>query len=216
MTDQKPQAIGILGGTFDPVHCGHLRMGIELGEAFQLAKVHIIPCYQPVHRDEPSATPEQRFAMVKSAVAAESTFIADDREIRRQGPSYMIDTLLEMRAEFPTTPLCLLVGVDAFLNFHRWHQWQAILDLCHLIVAHRPQYQMPQTGEIADLLHDRLQQDTAFVHQTQAGGILLRPITALEISASEIRKQIAMRRNPRYLLPDPVFNYISEHGIYLR
>jgi nicotinate-nucleotide adenylyltransferase len=211
---QTQKAIGILGGTFDPIHHGHLRMALELFEALDLLKVHLIPCYQPVHRKLPAASPEQRLAMVECAVSGEPALFADNREIKRQSPSYTIDTLLEIRAEMPNTPLCLMVGIDAFLGFSSWHRFEEILENAHIIVAHRPNYQLPQTGIIADLLKERLQQEVAYIHEKQAGGILFRPITSLEISASDIRKQIAMGRNPRYLLPDRVFDYIKENGTY--
>lgn len=211
---QTHKAIGILGGTFDPIHLGHLRMALELYEALDLAKVHIMPCFQPVHRKMPIASPEQRLAMVKCAVSGESALYADDREIRRKGPTYTIDTLLEMRAEMPDTPLSLLVGIDAFLGFPSWNRWKEILHHAHLIIAHRPQYQLPQTGIIAELMKERLQQEIAYIHENLAGGILFRPITSLEISATDIRKQIAMGRNPRYLLPDGVYDYIKQQGTY--
>lgn len=211
---QTHKAIGLLGGTFDPIHLGHLRMALELYEALDLAKVHIIPTYKPMYRKQPVASPEQRFAMVKCAVANEFALVADDREIRRKGITYSIDTILEMRAEMPDTPLCLLVGIDAFLGFSSWHRWEEILDHVHIIVAHRPHYHLPHDGIIADLIHARLQKEIAFIHENIAGGILLRPITSLEISATDIRKQIAMGRNPRYLLPDIVYDYINEHGTY--
>ncbi len=211
---QTHKAIGILGGTFDPIHLGHLRMALELYETLDLAKVHIIPCYQPVHRKTPTATPAQRLAMVQCAVADEPALYADPREINRQHPSYMIDTLLELRQEMPHTPLCLLLGIDAFLGFSSWHRWQEMLTLAHIVVAHRPQYHLPSTGIITDLLKERLQQDSSYLHDNLGGGILLRPITALEISATDIRKQIAMGRNPRYLLPDSVYRYIKEQGTY--
>lgn len=212
---QQPyEAIGILGGTFDPIHLGHLRMAIELYEALNLTRVHIIPCYQPVHRKLPVASPEQRFAMVKCAVSDEPALYADDREIKRQGPSYMIDTILDLRKEFPNTALCLLAGIDAFLGFLSWHKFQDILDNVHLIVAHRPNYQLPSTGLIAELLKTRMHHEIDYLHKHLAGGIFLRPITSLEISASDIRKQFAMGRNPRYLLPDNVYNYIKQHGTY--
>ncbi len=211
---QTHKALGILGGTFDPVHFGHLRMALELYEALDLAKVHIMPCFQPVHRKQPVATPEQRLAMVQSAVLDEPSLFADDREIKRKGPTYTIDTLLDMRSEMPDTPLCLLVGIDAFLGFPSWHRWKDILNYAHLIVAHRPNYQLPATGIVADLMKARLQNEIAFIHENLAGGILFRPITSLEISATDIRKQIAMGRNPRYLLPDSVYHYIKQHGTY--
>lgn len=208
------QPIGILGGTFDPIHMGHLRMAIELQGAFNLSKVHIIPCLQPVHRKLPSASAEQRLAMVKCAVAHEPSLIADDREIRRKGPSYMVDTLQQMREELPNTPLCLLLGIDAFLGFASWHRYNEILDIAHIVIAHRPQYQLPESGIIAEMVKKKRQTDTSFIHQHLAGGILLWPVTALDISATDIRKQIAMGKNPRYLLPDDVYQYIQQHGVY--
>jgi nicotinate-nucleotide adenylyltransferase len=207
-------AIGILGGTFDPVHLGHLRLALELQESLTLTNVHIIPCFRPVHRKMPVASPAERFAMVENAIRNEPALVADDREIRRQNPSYMIDTIMEMRAEFPDHALCLLVGIDAFLGFTSWHRWKDILDEAHLIVAHRPQYQLPKTGIIAELLNAYLRDDSAYIHTHKAQGIILRPITQLEISASDIRKQFAMGRNPRYLLPDQVYDYIKQQGIY--
>lgn len=211
---QTHKAVGILGGTFDPIHLGHLRMALELHDALDLAKVHIMPCYQPMHRKQPVATPLQRLSMVNCAVVGEPALFADDREIRRKGPTYTIDTLIEMHKEMPDVPLCLLVGIDAFLGFASWHRWKDILEQAHIIVAHRPHYQLPATGLIADLIKERLQQEVAYIHENQAGGILFRPITSLEISATDIRKQIAMGRNPRYLLPDGVYDYIKQHGTY--
>ena len=211
---QTHKAIGILGGTFDPIHLGHLRMALELYEELDLAKVHIIPCFQPVHRKLPVASPKQRLAMVECAIENEPALFADAREIRRKAPSYMIDTILEMRQETPHTPLCLLLGIDAFLGFPSWHRWKEILEQAHIIIAQRPQYQLPTTGIIGDLLKERLKNEVAYIHENTSGGILLRPITSLEISATDIRKQIAMGRNPRYLLPDDVYAYIKQHGTY--
>jgi nicotinate-nucleotide adenylyltransferase len=211
---QTHKAIGILGGTFDPIHFGHLRMAQELREACDLVNVRIIPCYEPVHRKLPVATPAQRLAMVESAIATEKTLIADDREIRRGRPSYSIDTLIELQQALPAHPLCLLMGIDAFLGLPSWYRWKDILTIAHLIIAHRPQYQLPSTGIITNLLKHHLQHEIAYIHENPAGGILLRPITQLEISATDIRKQIAMGMNPRYLLPDSVYDYIIQSGTY--
>lgn len=211
---QSHPAIGILGGTFDPIHFGHLRLALELHQILNLGKVHILPCYQPVHRKTPVASAKDRLAMVECAIRDEPAFVADSREIRREGPSYMIDSLMEMRKELSCTPLCLLLGIDAFLSFTSWYRWKDILNLAHLIVAHRPQYHLPVTGMIADLIRERSQQNLSFVHENMAGGILLQPITPLEISATDIRKQIAMGCNPRYLLPNKVYDYIKQHGTY--
>jgi len=208
------QPIGILGGTFDPIHFGHLRTALELYQAHELAEVRLVPCYQPVHRKFPVASPEHRLAMVATAIADEPALHVEDCEIKRQGPSYTIDTLEFLRLKFPHTPLCLIMGIDALLGFPSWHRWEDILKLAHLIIAHRPQYHLPLTGVIADLLKQRLKQQSAALHESMAGNIVLHPVTPLEISATDIRKQIAAGRNPRYLLPDAVYQYIKQHGVY--
>ncbi len=208
------KTIGILGGTFDPIHFGHLRTALELHQHLDLAEVRVIPCYQPVHRKTPTATPEQRLAMVKIAVENEPALQVDTREIQRQGPSYTIDTLESLRAEFPQTSFCLIMAIDALLNFPSWNRWQEILDLAHLIVAHRPHYHLPHSGTVADLLKQRLKHNPEAIHETLAGNIILYPVTPLEISATDIRRQIALGLSPRYLLPDAVYKYIQHHGVY--
>jgi nicotinate-nucleotide adenylyltransferase len=208
------QAIGILGGTFDPIHFGHLRTALELCQGLDLAEVRLVPCYQPVHRKTPIASPEQRLQMARHAIEFEPALKVDDIEIQRKGPSYTIDTLIALREKLPLTPLCLIMGIDALLSFSSWHRWQDILGLAHLIVVHRPQYQLPQTGIIADLLKDRLKTTSSALHESLNGNIVLHPVTSLEISATDIRKQIAMGKNPRYLLPNNVYKYIQDHGVY--
>lgn len=208
------QPIGILGGTFDPIHHGHLRMGLELYEACQFSKVHLIPCQQPVHRESPLANADHRLAMINCAIQGEPAFIANSCELNRATPSYTIDTLEQLRITYPDTPLCLLLGIDAFIDFLSWHRPNDILKNAHIIVAHRPNFQLPTSGTIIDLIQAHRKNDITYIHQNLAGGILLRSITALEISATEIRKQISNGKNPRYLLPDCVYDYIKEHGLY--
>lgn len=208
------RAIGILGGTFDPIHFGHLRLAFELHQAFDLEYIRLIPCYQPVHRKQPIASPEERLAMLKRAVASEPALKVDDSETKRKGPSYTIDTLLELCKKIPQTPFCILIGIDAFLGFTSWHRWQEILDQAHLLVAHRPNYHLPHTGIVAKLIRERLVEDASVIHKKMNGSIFLHPITSLEISATDIRKQIAMGKSPRYLLPDNVYEFIKKHGTY--
>lgn len=207
------QPIGLFGGTFDPIHFGHLRTALELVQALDLEEVRLIPCYQPVHRKLPIATPEQRLAMVECAIANESSLKVDTCEIQRKGPSYTVDTLEMLRKKYPHTPFALIIGIDALLGFPSWHRWEDILKLAHLVVVHRPNYQLPNTGLVADLLKQRLKAASA-IHQTLAGSIILHPVTPLEISATDIRKQIATGKNPRYLLPKSVYDYIKKHGVY--
>jgi nicotinate-nucleotide adenylyltransferase len=205
--------IGILGGTFDPIHFGHLRTALELQQALDLTEVRLIPCYQPVHRKLPVASPEQRLDMVRRAIEGQPTLQVDACEIQRKGPSYTIDTLNVLKSKYPQATLCLIMGIDALLNLPSWHRWEEILQLAHLVVAHRPQYQLPKTGIVAELLKKCLKHATA-LNQASQGNIILHPVTALEISATDIRKQIAKGRNPRYLLPDSVYEYIQEQGVY--
>ncbi|MDX1901495.1 MAG: nicotinate-nucleotide adenylyltransferase [Gammaproteobacteria bacterium] len=208
------QAIGIFGGTFDPIHFGHLRTALELYQSLELANVRLVPCYQPVHRKNPVASPAHRLAMVKVAIADEPALIVDDCEIKRAAPSFTVETLEMLRQQFPHTPFCLIMGIDALLGFSSWHRWQDILSLAHLVVAHRPHYQLPKTGAIADLLKQRLQTSPLSIHDAIAGHVILQPVTALEISATDIRRQFASGRNPRYLLPDSVYEYIQKEGVY--
>jgi nicotinate-nucleotide adenylyltransferase len=167
-----------------------------------------------VHRKSPVASPAQRLAMVKKAIDHEPALRIDACEIQRQGPSYTIDTLKFLHKKMPHTPLCILMGIDALLNFPSWHKWEDILKLAHLVVAHRPQYHLPHTGTVAALLKQRLTDNPDDLHNNLGGHIFLHPVTPLEISSTDIRKQIAAGRSPRYLLPNSVYNYIKQHGTY--
>jgi len=189
-------------------------MALELYQALALAEVRLIPCYMPVHRKPPVATPEQRVKMVAKAIEIEPALVLETCEIDRKGPSYTIDTLNFLRHKMPHTPLCLIMGIDALLSFSSWHKWEEILTLSHLVVAHRPQYELPQSGLIADLLKERYVDNKDELHSQLAGKILLHPVTSLEISATVIRKQIALNQNVRFLLPDGVYNYIKTHSTY--
>jgi len=209
---QKP--IGLMGGTFDPIHFGHLRTAIELYQQLNLAEVKFIPCYQPVHRQLPVATPEDRLAMVSHAIKDEPAFSVNECEIQRKGPSYSIDTIQLLKKNLPSTPLCLIMGIDAFTGFHTWHRWEEILTHVHLIIAHRPHYQLPTTGIIAELLAQRFKTDASALSDSLAGNIVVRPVTLLEISATDIRQQIHQEQSCRYLLPDSVYTYIKQHRVY--
>lgn len=207
-------AIGILGGTFDPIHIGHLRLAIELKQNLDLSRVILLPCHRPPHRQEPQASPKQRLSMVKAATRDEVSLEVCDLEIRRGGTSYMIDTLEILRDQFQNQPLCLLLGIDAFLGFPSWHRYLDILNLAHLVIAHRPRFQLPTRGLIASLLKKHGTTHSQDLHTRLNGCIYFSPITPLEISATDIRKQISLGRNPRFLLTDRVLRYIHTHHIY--
>lgn len=212
--------IGIFGGTFDPIHYGHLRLAQEIAEAVRMPEVRIIPSGTPPHRAAPQVTSLQRLEMVRLATAGNPLFVVDDREVRRSGPGYTIDTLTELRhAAGATRPLCVFLGADAFLELATWHRWHELFSLAHLIVAHRPGFppeswpqRMPQP--LAREYEARLMHQPFAVHLSPAGGIVTQAIAALDISASMIRDSLARSVSPRYLLPDPVLDYIQRNKLY--
>jgi nicotinate-nucleotide adenylyltransferase len=208
--------IGIFGGTFDPIHFGHLRTAFELLQALRLTEMRFMPAGNPPHRDTTGASAEQRLAMVQAATKDQPGFVVDDREIRREGLSYSVDTMRTLRADFPDRSLCLIVGMDAFLGLPKWHQWRELLELAHLVVAHRPGWRAPSMGPLGELLVDRGTGRIGDLHESRAGCIYIHAVTQLEISSTELRKMIAAGRDPRYLMPDAVRAIIEETGCYKR
>jgi nicotinate-nucleotide adenylyltransferase len=206
--------IGILGGTFDPIHFGHLRPALDMQQALGFEEVRLLPCRQPPHRDQPHATPEQRLTMLQLATLGEAGLCIDERELHRDGPSYMVDTLLSLRAERGDSSLALLIGMDALHGLDRWQRWRELVDLCHLVVATRPGWSAPQQGAVADLVRERQVADAAQLRELPAGKLMFCPVTALDISASRIRALVADGKSARYLLPDAVLEYIQMTGLY--
>ncbi len=206
--------IGILGGTFDPIHHGHLRCAQELLQDLPLDEVRLIPCHIPPHRDAPHASALQRARMLQAAVEGVPGLRVDDRELSREGPSYTVDTLHGLRAEFGATPLCLIVGMDAFNGLDSWHRWQELIGLAHIVVAHRPGWRAPQTGAVAELLQRHAVDSASALRARPAGCVLPWPITALDISASAIRAQVAAGKSPRFLVPKAVVGIIAAEGLY--
>ncbi len=206
--------MGIFGGTFDPVHHGHLRTAIEMREALRMAEVRFLPAGNPPHREHTQATAETRLALVRAAVADEPGFSVDDRETRRGGLSYSVDTLAELRAEFPQRSICLMLGMDAFLGLPNWHRWREILELAHVVVAHRPGWKAPTQGPLGEVMVDRGTGSVRDLHDATAGHIFVHAVTQLEISSTELRQLIARGRDPRYLVPDSVCKVLRETGWY--
>ena len=214
------QAIGIFGGTFDPIHFGHLRLAQELGSGLKLGEVRFIPTGRPPHRNPPAVSSAQRLEMVRLAIAGNPLFALDPREIFKEQPCYTVDTLTELRGELGyEQPLCLLMGSDAFLGLTTWHRWQELFGLAHIIVAHRPGFpRIAWADSVPDALKQelrrRLQDSPEGVHEAPAGLVIAQPITALAISATFVRNGLQSGVSPRYLLPDAVLEYIEANRLY--
>lgn len=206
--------IGLFGGTFDPVHFGHLRPALELQQSIGLDEVRLLPSHVPPHRSQPHATPQQRLAMLHAAVGSDPVFTVDTREFEREGPSYTLDTLQSLRAEMAGTSLSLLIGMDAFREFSSWHRWREILDYTHLVVMTRPGKIPPEQGELADFVSLHRVADAATLKSRASGLLLFHPVTQLEISGTRIRKILASGKRADFLLPKSVLEVIYSEGLY--
>ena len=212
---------GILGGTFDPIHFGHLRLAQEALEQCGLSAVRFIPTGTPPHRGAPHASAAHRLAMTRLAVQGNPAFVLDEREIQLDRPCYSVDTLRSLRAELGEhQPLCLLMGGDAFLQLHTWHEWKELFALAHIVVMQRAggaPLGNAMNGADPALLAEyrgRLAPGPAALRAAAAGAILVVDMPALEISATDIRNRCAANRSIRYLVPDAVANYIDSNRLY--
>jgi len=206
--------ICILGGTFDPVHFGHLRPALDVQQALEIPCVHLLPCRIPPHRDPPQGSPEQRLELLRLAVADEPALDIDTRELDREGPSYMVDTLESLRAEKGEKSLCLALGMDALLGLQSWYRWREIAKLCHLVVMQRPGRQWPKQGALADLVSKASTGALRQLHERPAGCIFGVPVTQMAVSSTRIRGLLAAGKSPRYLLPDAVLTRIKQEKWY--
>ena len=209
--------LGVFGGTFDPVHFGHLRLAEEAREHLQLAAVRWIPAGRPPHRASPGVEPAHRLAMVGLAIDGNPHFAVDGAEVESTAPSYTVLTLERLRAEAGSRPLVLLVGADAFAGLATWHRWRELFDLAHIAVFHRPGFPVAADrlpGELGAQVAARLRPDKNTLGQSAAGAIVSFAMTQLAISATQIRHLLAHRASARYLLPQPVLDYIERHHLY--
>jgi nicotinate-nucleotide adenylyltransferase len=211
--------VGILGGTFDPIHYGHLRLAEEMLELARLRQIRFIPTGTPPHRAVPQVSAQHRSAMVQLAIADQPAFVLDDREVRRPSLCYTVDTLSELRAELGAAqPLCLLMGADAFLQLHTWHEWERLFGLAHIVVGYRPGFALDQRiHAAAPALRSHYRQrlcSAAELSRQPSGGIAVLAIPELDISATLIRSRVAENRSIRYLLPNAVADYIHQHHLY--
>jgi nicotinate-nucleotide adenylyltransferase len=206
--------IGILGGTFDPVHFGHLRPALEIQQQLGLDEVRLVPSHVPPHRSQPHASPQQRLAMLNAAIDGDPAFTVDSREFERAGPSYTLDTLKSLRAELARTSICLMVGMDAFREFPSWHRWREIADYSHLVVMTRQGMLPPAHGELADFVSLHRVADVTTLKSRASGLVLFHRVSQLEISATQIRTLLASGQRADFLLPASVLQFIRSEGLY--
>ena len=212
VSELKP--IGILGGTFDPVHYGHLTLAAEVAEQLKLAEVRFIPAGTPPHRPAPFASPQARVDMLKLAISGNPQFSVDQREIARA--RYTVDTLNELRQEVGASrPLCLLLGTDAFAGLATWRRWEELFNLAHVAIALRPGFSLKDLPPVlaAEFVKRRAPLPRAAVN-SPCGGIVVLEIMPLDISASMIREQLAEGATVRDLLPPAVLDYIRINHLY--
>ena len=212
----KPlRMIGIFGGTFDPVHNGHLRAAVESMEHLALDRIRLLPAGTPPHRSSTHASAPHRLAMLQRAVGDCANLWLDDREIRRGGYSYMVDTLREIRKEEGSdVALLLLIGQDAANALDSWHEWRQLFHLTHIVIMRRPESRHVYSGQLFAEIQPRLVGDSHVLSESSCGLVLPLEVTQLAISSSSIRQLIATGASPRFLLPDAVMDYIYRHGIY--
>lgn len=218
MTARPVAPLGLLGGTFDPIHHGHLRLAEEAADACGFQQVTLIPAALPNLRDAPATPAVHRLEMTRLAAAGNPRLAVDGRELQRSGTSYTVDTLQELRAELGmAVSLTLILGADAFLRLPRWHRWQELFELCHVLVAARPGYDLDgKAGETQALAAEwqTRKSATAALAGVPAGCIARLDSPLLEISATDLRARLAQGASVRYLLPDAVVDYIAVHHLY--
>jgi len=211
------KTIGLLGGTFNPIHFGHLRMAQELADSLSLSSVKFIPSANPPHKPPPQVSAEHRSAMVQLAITGNSQFQFDGRELSRAGASYTVETLESLRDEFgDSAGLILIMGSDAFTKFNTWHRWQEIIKLCHIALVQRPAStnKEPLTKELETFLHNHYTEHAEDLHESSAGLITMQAITPLEISSTAIRQALQLKHSARYLMPENVLDYIAAKHLY--
>ncbi len=206
--------MGIYGGTFDPIHFGHLRSALDVAETLSLSHVLMVPSASPPHRQTPEVSVLHRWEMLSLALGEQDILQVDDREIRREGPSYTYDTLAEVRAEVGDTPLCLIQGGDVFAQLDTWYRWQELLDLAHIVVMRRAGQQVQWSDAVTQHYRSAYQEDGAVLSSQSAGCICEIDVTPVEISATDIRQRLLENKSARYLVPENVYSYIEKNQLY--
>lgn len=212
--DHKKNAIGFLGGTFDPVHFGHLRPALEIQQALKLQALYLMPNYIAPHKSKSLASVEQRIEMVKLAIQETPDLQLTTQELLRSSPSYTIDTLKQLHKDNPTTPICFIMGMDSLIQFDTWYQYQDILNYCHLIISHRPGWTPQFNKTVSEIVEKNQVHNPELLHQTLSGCIYFQTTSQLAISSSQIRDLLAANQAIDFLTPASVCHYIKENHCY--
>lgn len=210
----QQKAIGFLGGTFDPIHFGHLHPALEISEALSLQKLFLMPNHIAPHKSASHATAKQRSEMLKLAIQGQTNIEIDTRELNRNKRSYTIDTLKELKAQYPTTPICFIMGMDSLVSFDSWFEWQNILNYCHLIITQRPGWTSQFNKNIQSLVERCKTTQRKELHQLQSGKIYFQSTSQFDISSTEIRQLLMNESSIEHLLPNAVLNYIKQYNLY--
>lgn len=206
--------VGLLGGTFDPIHVGHLRLALEVREAARLSSVHLLPAPIPRLRDAPGVSPQTRLRLVQRAVEGVSGLEADGRELLRDGPTRSVETLRGIRAEQPRRALCWIMGADAVQRLDQWHEWESLPALAHIVLARRPGASLPETGPVGRFIAERRDDDVRALSRSPAGVVTVCDIPGLDISATGIRARLAAGRSIDFLVPSEVKTMLLDEGMY--
>jgi nicotinate-nucleotide adenylyltransferase len=206
-------AIGLFGGTFAPIHHGHLRLALEVRERLALDRVHLIPAGTPPHRQAPGISAQRRLDWVRLACGNERGLVVDDREVRREGRSYTFDTLSGLRAEMPDASLVLMLGDDAANQFHTWHRWQEIPELAHLLFVERPFEHAAPAQQLVALMRGKRVTDSAALRARPAGLFMTATLPPLAISSTRVRGLLKARRSVRGLVPQAVIDSFTDEDI---
>ena len=205
--------IGIFGGTFDPVHYGHIKPALSVKDALHLEQLRFIPNRVPPHRETPWLDVDQRLALLKSALAEYEGVVIDERELEREGPSYMVDTLRSLKEDFPQQSFCLIIGMDAFMGINRWHRWRELFELCHIIVTQRPGFDESviadkMDADDADFLQQKIARNISDLTLQPTGKILLQSVPQLDISSTMIRESLSRGEDISQWIPAAAYTQL--------
>ncbi|MEO9946232.1 nicotinate-nucleotide adenylyltransferase [Paraglaciecola sp.] len=218
---QLEAPLGIFGGTFDPIHNGHIFPTLEAAKITSINKIALTPCFVPSHKNAATASSQQRLKMVKEVCKDYPIFYPEPLDINRNKPTYSLDTLSELRATFPNTPLCFFIGTDSLLNIFQWNSWQNLFEMCHFIVCTRNSEAVNKQADSAknqimlnNLLQKRQVKDPINLHKTLAGHIYMAKTSPLNISSSAIRRMLTTNQSVEKLVPTSVNQYLRQHKLY--